>query len=196
MTLKLTKKELESFVNNNLPERFEEIFNDIPMYHPEHVMEKDETHRDYCDDGREYRWFIFKDNLTGEEYILNYTYNSEWTNDIMDFPSSIELVTNKEESDLYVAPEPVVVSEPVLTPEAQADKELWSTYQAIKHECREVKPKERLKVPKSRIDEILNLLKTKNFNMYQLRGVVIPVCIDYKLEDVTFWRWIQSKAYK
>lgn len=197
-SLKLTRKEIDNLINNRLDiDRFEEIFNDIPMYHPDHVIEKGETHRDYTeDDGREYRWYIFKDAVTGVEHCINYTWNPEWPNDLMDTPSSIQIVEQDEESDLYVKPKQIVVQEPVLTPEEASDKELWARYQAIKHECREVQPKERLKVPKARIDEILNFLKTKKFNMYQLRAVVIPVCIEYKLEDVTFWRWIQSKAYK
>jgi hypothetical protein len=197
-TLKLTHKEVEKLINNRLnTERFEEVFNDIPMYHPDHVIEKGETHYQYQeDDGRQYRWYIFKDTVTGVEHCINYTYHPEWPNDLMDTPDSIEIVANDEDSDIYVKPVPVVEPEKVLTPEAQADKNLWAKYQAMKHECRNVEPKERLKVPKARIDEILNLLKTKNFNAYQLRAVVVPVCIEYKLEDLTFWRWIQSKAFK
>ncbi len=196
-TLKMTFKEVEDLINDRLDtERFEEVFDDIPMYHPDHVMEKGERHTDYIeDDGREYRLYIFKDTVTGVEHCINYTYNPEWPNDVFDTPESIQIVEKDEDSDLYVKPEPVVVPEEILTPEAKADKDLWAKYQAIKHECRQVEPKERLKVPKARIDEILNLLKTKSFNMYQLRAAVIPVCIEYKLEDVTFWRWIQSKAY-
>jgi hypothetical protein len=196
--LKLTSKEVEKLVNGRLDnERFEEVFDDIPMYHPDHVMEKGETHRSYIeDDQREYRWYIFKDTVTGVEHCINYTYHPEWPNDLMDTPDSIEIVANEEESDIYVKPVPVVEPEKVLTPEAQADKDLWAKYQAMKHECRQVEPKERLKVPKARIDEILNLMKTKTYNIYQLRAVIVPVCIEYKLEDVTFWRWIQSKAFK
>lgn len=196
--LKLTSKEVEKLINNRLDtERFEEVFNDIPMYHPEHVMQKGETHRSYIeDDQREYRWYIFKDTVTGVEHCINYTYHPEWPNDLMDTPDSIEIVANDEDSDIYVKPVPVVKPEKVLTPEAQADKDLWAKYQAMKHECRHVEPKERLKVPKARIDEILNLMKTKTYNIYQLRAVIVPVCIEYKLEDVTFWRWIQSKAFK
>lgn len=50
MPLKITKKELESFVNGDLPERFEEVFNDIPLYHPDHISKKGETHRNYIED--------------------------------------------------------------------------------------------------------------------------------------------------
>lgn len=196
--LKLTSKEVEKLVNGRLDtERFEEIFDDIPMYHPDHVMQKGERHSDYMeDDHREYRWYIFKDTVTGVEHCINYTYHPEWPNDVMETPDSIEIVETPEESDIYVKPIPVIVPEKVLTPEAQASKELWDEYKAMKHECRVVEPKERLKVPKDRIDAILNLMKTKSYNMYQLHAVIVPVCIEYKLDDLTFWRWIQSKAFK
>jgi len=196
--IKMTAKELYQLINGRLDtDRFEETFNDIPMYHPDHVIEKGETHRSYIeDDGREYRWLILQDKLTNVEHYINYTYNPEWPNDILSTPDFIEIVEKEEDSDFYVEPVPVVVAEPVLSPEAQSDKDLWARYQAMKHECRNVEPKERLKVPKARIDEILTLLKSKNFNAYQLRGVVIPVCIEYKLDDETFWRWIQSKAFR
>ena len=196
--LKLTSKEVEKLVNGRLDtERFEEVFDDIPMYHPDHVMQKGETHRMYSeDDGREYRWYIFKDTVTGVEHCINYTYNKEWPNDVMDTPDSIEIVATPEESDIYVKPVPVVEPEKVLTPEAQVIKDLWDKYKAMKHECRVVEPKEPLKVPKDRIDAILDLMKTKSYNMYQLHAVIVPVCIEYKLDDLTFWRWIQSKAFK
>lgn len=193
-TLKLTAKEIDNLLNNKLHiDRFEEIFNDIPMYHPDHVIEKGETHRDYMDDGREYRWYIFKDTVTGEEHCINYTYNSEWPNDLMDLPKSIQIVDNPEESDLYVAPVPVVEPEPVLTIEQRYDKDLWSKYQDIASECKVVEKKEKLKVPKATIDDILAFLKSEKFNILELRAKVIPVCIEYKLEEKSFWQWIQVK---
>lgn len=195
--IKMTERELDKLINGRLDtDRFEEIFNDIPMYHPDHVIEKGERHNDYIeDDGREYRILILKDNLANVERWIHYTYNKEWPNDILSTPDFIELVENEEDSDFYVAPEPVVAPVEQLSPEAQADKDLWARYQAMKHECRTVEPRERLNVPKDRIDAIFNLMKTQKYNMYQLRAVIVPVCIDYKLEDVTFWRWIQSKAF-
>lgn len=193
-TLKLTKKDLDNFINNKLPERFEEIFDDIPMYHPDHVIQKGETHRLYVeDDSREYRWFIFKDTQTGIEYCLNYTYNPEWPNDIMDYPSDIEVVEKAEDSDVYEAPKPVVVPEKVLTPEEKADKELWAKYEAVegKQKVEELdKP-----VPKKVIKEIKDFLKLGSFNMYQLRGKIIPVCIEYKVEQQSLWEHVQKKTY-
>lgn len=193
MPLKITKKELESFVNGDLPERFEEVFNDIPLYHPDHIAKKGETHRNYIDDGREYRWFIFKDLSNGEEYHLNYTYNSDCPNDLLDFPSSITIVDNSESSDLYVKPEPIIVPEIKLTPLEIKDNELKEAYKKVQHECLKVIPKQKLPVPKERIDELLNLLKTNKFSIYDVRAIAYPICIEYKLEESSFWHWIQVK---
>jgi len=194
-TLKLTYKEVENLINNRFDdERFEVTFDDIPMYHKDHVIAKGETHRDYTeDDGREFRWFIFIDKVTGLEHHINYTYHKDWPNDIFDIPDSIEVVEKKEESDIYVAPKPVVEPEIILSPEAQADKDLWNRYLAVEAECIAVAPKEKLKVPSATIKEILAFLKTQKFNGYQLRAVIIPVCIEYKLEHASFWKWIQVK---
>lgn len=192
--LKMTSKEIDKLINNLLDhDRIKETFNDIPIYHPDHVMEKGETHRNYINKGTEYRWFIFKDTLTGNEHCLNYNYNQEWPNDIMYIPDSIQIVEKAEESDLYIKPAPVEVIKEILSPEKQADQDLWNEYLAIKDTCSIVIPKEKLKVPKEKIDEILNLMKSKSFNIIQLRAVVIPVCIEYKLEEKSFWKWIQVK---
>lgn len=192
--LKLTKKDLDNFINNKLPERFEEIFDDIPMYHPDHVIQKGETHRQYVeDDFREYRWFIFKDKQTNIEYCLNYTYNPEWPNDIMDYPSDIEIVEKAEDSDVYEAPKPVVVPEPVLTPEQKADKELWAKYEAVEGK-KKVEDLE-IPVPKKVIKEVKDFLKLGGFNMLQLREKIIPVCIEYKIDQQSFWQHVQKKAY-
>lgn len=192
MTITLTQQDLEHFVNGRLPKRFEEIFNDIPMYHPDHVIEKGETHRQYTeDDGRQYRWFIFKDTKTNIEYCLNYVYNSEWPNDIIDYPSDIKIVDKAEDSDVYEAPKPLVVAEPVLSPEQKADKELWSKYEAVEDK----KSFEESQVPKKVIKEIKEFLKLGKFSMFQLRAKIIPVCIEYKVEQQSLWQHVQKKAY-
>lgn len=193
-TLKLTKKDLDNFINNKLPKRFEEVFDDIPMYHPDHVIEKGETHRQYIeDDGRQYRWFIFKDTKTNIEYCLNYTYSPEWPNDIMDYPSDIEIVDKAEESDLYEAPKPIIVPEKVLTPEEKADKELWAKYEAVEDK-KNVEDLDK-PIPKKVIKEIKDFLKLGKFNLYQLREKIIPICIEYKVEQQSLWQHVQKKAY-
>lgn len=195
-TLKMTKKEVDKLINNRLNiERFEEIFNDIPMYHPDHVIEKGETHYQYQeDDGRQYCWYIFKDTLTDIEYCINYTYHPEWPNDLIATPDSIKIVENEEDSDLYIKPEPIVEPVVILSPEKQADKDLTDAYNAIKSQCREVIPKEKLEVPKERIKQLLDLLKTTNFTIIDVRAIAYPICIEYKLEQKSFWRWIQVKT--
>lgn len=194
-TLKMTKKEVDKLINNRLnTERFEEIFNDIPMYHPDHVIEKGETHYKYYeDDGRKYCWYIFKDTLTGIEHCINYTWNPDWPNDLMDTPNSIQIVDKDEDSDLYIKPEPIVEPVVILSPEKQADKDLTDAYNAIKSQCREVIPKEKLEVPKERIKQLLDLLKTTNFTIIDVRAIAYPICIEYKLEQKSFWHWIQVK---
>ena len=190
--LKLTHKEVEKLINNRLDtERFEEVFNDIPMYHPEHVMQKGETHRSYIeDDQREYRWYIFKDTVTGVEHCINYTYHPEWPNDLMDTPESIEIVANDEDSDIYVKPIPVPA--PVLTPFQKTIEDLFAPYKAIESECRIVIPKEKLNVPKAKIDEVLALLKG-SYLLPDLLKLVIPICIEYRIEEKSFWQWLQVK---
>jgi hypothetical protein len=193
-TLKLTNKDLNNFINNKMPERFEEVFDDIPMYHPDHEIQKGETHRQYTeDDGREYRWFIFKDTKTDIEYCLNYTYSPEWPSDMMDYPSSIQIVEKAEESDAYEPPKPVVVPEKVLSPVEKADKELWAKYEAV--EGKKVFEDLDKAVPKKVIKEIKDFLKLGNFNMYQLREKIIPVCIEYKVEQQSLWNHIQNRTY-
>lgn len=196
MTLKLTRNQLNKFINGDLNEHFfEEIFDDIPLYHEDYVKSEGETHRDYMEeDGREYRWFIFKNKETNEEYCLNYTRNVDWDNDLMDVSDNIEVVSDEAESSVYVKPEPIIIPKKTLTPEEQADADLWTQYRAIENECISVKPKERIKVPKARIDEILNFTNSgEKYSIYQLRAVILPVCIEYKIEQASFWKWIQPK---
>lgn len=193
-TLKLTSKQLDNFINNKMPERFEEIFDDIPMYHPDHEPVKGERHTQYIeDDGRQYRWYIFKDTQTNIEYCLNYTYNSDWPNDLMDYPKSIEVVDTVEESSIYEAPKPVVVPEVVLSPAEKADKELWAKYEAV--EGKKAVEDLETPVPKKIIKDIKDFLKLGKFNMYQLREKIIPVCIEYKVEQQSLWQHVQKKAY-
>lgn len=197
VTLKLTNKEVDQLINRKLEERFEEIFNDIPLYHPDYEPEKGETHRDFCeDDGREFRWLIVKDIVTGIEYSINYTYHREWPNDIMSLPDNIQIVSDHKESSLNFDSVPEIKEEPVevLSVEAQEDKILMDAYKAIAGECRIVEKKEKLKIPKEEIQPAFDLLKSnKPFSIYDLRKLIIPVAIKYKLEEKSFWTWIQVK---
>lgn len=195
ITLQLTYKDLREIMRGDHEERFKVIFDDIPYNHEDYVRTKGETHRSFVeDDGREMRWFIFKDLVTDNEYYFNYTYHRDWSvdlpSDMFDAPKGIEFV---EKSVLFPEPAPKPIPEPVLTIEQKADKELWAKYEAIASECKVLLPKEKLKVPKAKIDEIIQFLKTEKFNAYQLREKVVPVCIEYRLEEKSFWQWLQVK---
>lgn len=195
MTLKLTKKEIQEIIYGNLEDRFKVTFDDIPLYMPGHKCEPGETHRNYIeDDGREYRVLCFKDLKTGKEYDLNYTFNPEYENDF-ESNDEITFVVNKEDSDLFVKQEPVLKKEPPKSAEEIAYETLWNEYNSLEAQgvLVIVKPKERLKVPKAVIDDLKTFMKTQRFNAYQLSHKFVPVCIEYKLEQKSFWHWFQVK---
>lgn len=81
----------------------------------------------------------------------------------------------------------------VLTEEQTKDREWKKKYEAIKAECREVIIKEKLKVPKEKIKDVLDLLKKQHFTIYEVRALMYPICIDYRLEIDSLWRWMQVK---
>lgn len=191
--LPLTRLEVFKLINGRLDDKgyFEEVFNDIPMYHSDYVIDKGETHRDYMeDDGREYRWYIFKDSITGLEHCINYTFNPDFENDIMDTPDTIQIV---EESVLFKAPEPQPEPEPILSPQEQNDKDLMAKYRAVEHECKVFDHDENIEVPKKEIDDILRFMKTGKFNIFDLRAKIVPVCVEYKLNMDSFWKMLQVK---
>lgn len=79
--LKLTYDQLKRIVLEQLNKKEEEVWNksfktvfdDIPS---EHEDDEDSNRDDFCeDDGREFRWFIFKNKETGKEYCINYQYS-------------------------------------------------------------------------------------------------------------------------
>ena len=82
--LQLTKKQINMLVNEalNTNMRFETIFDDIPIYHPDNASLEGQNHRDYIDrHGREERWYIFKDKVTGIEHCIEYFFDNEFDND-------------------------------------------------------------------------------------------------------------------
>lgn len=188
MTLKLTYKELSDITYDNwVDDRFEIVYNDIPRDgHSSNYIE---------DDGRQLRYFEFKDTLTGIIYDFSYIFHHDWTTEfplafLGDPPKGIEFV---KESVLIEPPKPIVEPEPELTPEQIADKELWTRYIENEAKYKIVQPKEKINIPSKEIKDVKEFLKTKKFNMYELRAKIIPLCIKYELEQKSFWRWIQNK---
>jgi hypothetical protein len=53
--------------------------------------------------------------------------------------------------------------------------------------------KGKIPVPKEKVDEVLAFLKTTNWGILQLRAIIVPICIEYKVEQNSFWHWLQVK---
>ncbi len=206
MTLMITVGELNKIACAQL-DRFEVEFNDIPMYMSGYNRVPGETHRNFIeDDGREYRVLIFKDTKTGKVYDVNYVYHSEFGNDYIACDGLV-LVQDPKQSMLYVEvnkPEPVkevkeVKEVKALDPVLQEQKNLSEKLKAQYYEVEEneplkfVKPDDVIEVPVSVINDLKIFIKTKKFNLYQLQGKVFKICIDYKLEQKSFWQWFQIK---
>lgn len=182
--IQITHSEFNDILHG-VSDRFESVFNDIPLYHQDHEPQAGETHRDYMeDDGREYRLIIFKDKSTSKEYSLSYVYHSEFGPSFPFDTENVEFIKEQEKTasqDLA----------PILTEEQKADKALWEQYETSK--------KAQFKagmVPASIVRDICNFLKQPQFTMLQLRAKIIPVCIEYDVEQKSFWNYIQTKAYK
>lgn len=180
--IEITHSEFNDIIHD-VSDRFTSVFNDIPLYHPEHKASAGETHRDYIeDDGREYRLLIIKDKSTEKEYSLSYAYHSEFG---PSFPFDMDQVSIINDSPKAQKEEKVE-----LIQEQKEDALLWESYE--KSEKKEFKPG---LVPSSVIRDICAFLKQPQFTMLQLRAKIIPVCIEYGVEQKSFWRHIQSKAY-
>jgi hypothetical protein len=182
--LHLTENELIAIMDEEL-ERFKVHYDDIPKEgHSSQYIE---------DDGRQLRYFEFEDTQTSQTYSFSYVWYPDWGFELYNILGQHNGIVFVKESVLNLLNEPVVAAPPppVLTPEQLADKELWARYQAIEGE---VTPMDRTKkVPKAVIADIIQFLKQREFNLYQLRANIIPVCIEYKIDHKSFWEFIQIK---
>ena len=73
------------------------------------------------------------------------------------------------------------------TPEQQADKELVAMYDALVTSG-DIQPYTKGKVPSKVISEIKKWVKTEKFNIYQLRAKIYPICIQYQVDQKSFWQ--------
>lgn len=185
--LKLTYQDLKDILSERF-ERFNVTFDSIPYgdgENPNDYME---------DDGRQYRIAEFTDIETGKEYRFQYSWHSEWETifpeALMMEPEGVEWV----KESIINPPKPVIEPEVVLTAEQMADKNLWKRYQETEGK-REFTTLKNAGLKKSDIEEICRFLKT-SFNIYQLRAKIIPICIEHKLEERSFWNYIQANRRK
>lgn len=200
MSLMITVSDLDKIVRGQIA-RFSVEFNDLPMYMPGYKRSVDDTHRKFIeDDGREYRVLIFKDNETGKVYNLNYVYHSEFGNEYGAFDGceGLTFVKDPKQSDLYVEDkkaETIKELEPVVQEQKNLADKLKAQYYEMegKEKFKLVKSNDVIQVPVSVINDLKSFMKTKKFNLYELQARIFKICIDYKLEQKSFWQWFQIK---
>lgn len=189
--LKLTRKEVEQLTGGEtFNDRFEISHNDIPLPVP---GEKWHSSMYIEDDGRQYRNIEFVDTKTNISYDIPYTYNPEVENSYFD--------SDLEHAGILIVDQSVinpVIKEPVkteeektLTEEEKQVQNLWEHYNSLSDELSAF-DKNRVDIPYSVIEDIINFLNTKSFSKNELLLKVLPVCIKYRLEQKSFWQGIQK----
>lgn len=182
--LQLTSREINDIISDNI-DRFELIMEGLPK--------DDDVDKYIEDDGRQYRLCEFKDTETNETYYFQYVsypdMYSDFPCDFLIVPEGITIVP----ISVIDPPKPVIPEPIVLTAEQKADKELWNKYLQTDH-VPFVNPRTH-KIPNTIITDICVFMKNSQFSMIQLRAKLIPVCIEYKVEQKSFWNWLQ-KNYK
>ena len=178
--LKLTRKEVEQLTGGEtFNDRFEISHNDIPLPVP---GEKWHSSMYIEDDGRQYRNIEFVDTKTNISYDIPYTYNPEVENSYFD--------SDLERAGILIVDQSVinpVIKEPVkteeektLTEEEKQVQDLWEQYNSLSDELSAF-DKNRVDIPYSIIEDIINFLNTKSFSKNELLLKVLPICIKYRL---------------
>lgn len=197
-TLKLTYEELVEIMSDDF-DRFRVIFDDIPPMHPDYVAEPGDRSSNYIeDDGRQLRSFEFVDTETGIEYSFSYIYHRDWRTEfpcsfLGDPPAGIEFVNEEKDSTLFTPVVLIPVPEPELTPAEAQDKALWAEYKAIEHETTPFDNAKKKLVSVADIEDIVTYTKTPGLRMDVLRSKILPLCIKHRIEQLSFFRYIQSK---
>lgn len=195
--LYLTYEELEEIVQGNI-ERFDVVFDHIPLPEP---GEKDYNINQYMEkDGRQYRQVHFTDTLTKKDYHMGYTYAPYgW-----EFPLNI----NFEPNDVIFVDESVL-EEKISIFEVKPKKRIeysekgkkttkmmriYSRMGLEKKFCIETTdiPEERL----IELKEKFQKMKDSAFCMWDLQLLIIPTCIEYKVNDDALWAWIHNPKTK
>lgn len=197
--LQLTIKELEQLVEERLPEpldeRFEILWDDIPVGIP--GMKDSGRPRDYIeDDGRQLRWFNFRDKETGEEYDFSYTWHADWNVDFRhgvlgDMPEGIEIV---EVSVLNPPKPPAPPAVVPLTPTQLRTQAIFAPYKALEAagEIQAFDPSlVPAKVIKSTKTAVTARCKTP-CTIADIQDIVIPVAVQYKVDHTGLWQHMQG----
>lgn len=186
--LQLTYRELEDIVNDDFSDRkrFEILYDDIPKEgHSSSYIE---------DDGRQFRLFVFKDKVTNQEYDFNYIWHVDWR---FNFPESFlgnepKGITFVEKS-VICPPEPEMpVKAPERTSEQKADDDLMAKYKLTTERFTMSQDAEKI-IPREVVKDAIKFLETEKFSMITLRAKMIPICIQYKVDEKAFWNHLQVK---
>lgn len=185
--LQLTHQELELILRDDWhDDRFKVLEDDIPKNgHSSQYIE---------DDGRQYRSFEFEDTLTGKCYQFGYTWHRDYPVEVplSLFESTVSGITFVKESVLVPKAAPVELPAPVLSPEQQADKDLWASYKAIEDQTSQDE-KDLKRIPKATMKELLDFMRTKNFSIIAVRAKLVPIMLEHKIHDRLLWTHVQQK---
>lgn len=101
---------------------------------------------------------------------------SIFNNKVSDQKTSIEIKNNDDET---------------LTPSQRLKK----AYEKIESECSEFKTNATLsQIPSAKIGEIIKFLnQERGYSFNDIIEKVYPLCIEYKLNQKSFWQWLQVK---
>lgn len=167
MSISLTKEEISSIVSGKHDVKKCKVVSNKP-----------------CDDNV-HNFIIFK--IDSIYYSFSYLFKA---NGDYNFPADFDNIDNNiviVDVSVIDPPEP----EPVLTPAQKEDKILCEKYRNT-----EVKPFTKIsdfKLPKKVVDKAIEELSSKPFNMLDLRKEIYPICIEYGIEQKSFWNYFQKK---
>ena len=186
MNLTLTESELLKLINSHEPEeRFKVIYDDIP---------KDGPSSQYIeDDGRQLRNFEFEDLTNGETYNIYYVWEPDWKTEMCSLNHLDERITLIDDPVIPVeVPPKVKLNESI---EAVTDRKLWEAYLLERAANKIINPVASIpaKKLKQMVAEIKEHVAEKRLTMYNLRGIVIPACIEHGVDDKDLWRHLQKK---
>jgi len=202
--LQLTLKELEQIVEDRLPEplddRFEVLWDDIPIGIPGTTPDGSRPSDYIEDDGRQLRWFHFRDKTTGEEYDFSYTWHEDWNVDLRygilgDMPKGIEIV---EVSVLNPPKPPAPEPEKVLSPIELRSQAIFAPYRALEAEGKirdfdpSLVPARVIKAMKKAVTERCKTPCT----IADIQELVIPTAVEYAVDHKGLWQHMQGWSKK
>jgi len=177
--IQLTLEDLKNILNGNLYDKYPVSFDNIPENgNPQDFIE---------DDGRQYRMCIFKDNNTNIEYGFHYTWNPNWNDDLKySFANVYERDTITIVTKI-MTPQVTIIED---KPENNEPKKLWDIYQELEgvqniNDMMDI-------LPMSVFNNGKEIFNDKNQSISEFKNNLIKICIEYKIEQSSFLRYLQT----